>query len=96
MYWKKHTVYTFWYSLRFQVSTRVLEHIPCEYCNVLLGIDLQRMRTIDCSSEQQGRTGLTGTGGMVTSGEVDYDSGSRIPRKTWLRFAKVSLWMLAA
>lgn len=86
-------MYRVWYYLQFQASTRVLECIPHGYCNALSGIESQRMCKIDCYGEQEGGTGLTGIARVVTTGEIYYNSGSRIQRKTWLRFAKVSLWM---
>ena len=35
----------------------------------------------DCYGEQEGGTGLVGTGGVMTGREVDYYRGSRIQRK---------------
>lgn len=51
------------------------------------------MCKVDCYGEQEGGTGLIGTGRVPTSREVDDYSGSRTQRKTWLGFAEGSLWM---
>lgn len=88
MYRKKHPINRVWYYLQLQASTWVLECIPHRYYNALSGIESQRMCKIDCYGEQEGGTGLTGAGGVATTGEVDYDSGSRIQRTTWFRFCK--------